>query len=100
MIRRFIVRPEAEEDLERAVRWYHEQRAGLEFDLILCVEEAFERIRNDPLAYALVYRDARQVLVRRFPYVVSYVVDGDRIAVIAVSHGRRDPEHWKSRVED
>jgi hypothetical protein len=42
----------------------------------------------------------RQTLVRRFPYAVSYVVDDERIVVIAVLHGHVDANQRKSRVDN
>lgn len=72
--------------------------AGLQADFLLCVEEAFDRIRKAPLGYAVVYRDVRQTLVRRFPYVISYLAEEDRVVVIAVMYGGRDPDLWKARI--
>jgi plasmid stabilization system protein ParE len=37
-------------------------------------------------------------LVRRFPYAVYYRVERERIAVVAVHHGKRDPSPWQSRA--
>ncbi|MCO6454381.1 MAG: hypothetical protein J5I93_03615 [Pirellulaceae bacterium] len=42
--------------------------------------------------------NVRQTLVKRFPYVVCYVFEEDRVDVIAVFHGHRDPTVWTSRV--
>lgn len=43
-----IITPEAEEDLVEAKAWYDGQRRGLGGDFLLCVEEAFDRIRCIP----------------------------------------------------
>ena len=43
-----IVRPEADADLVAARAWYERQREGLGAELILCVEEALERISRMP----------------------------------------------------
>ena len=32
-----------------------------------------------------------------FPYVVCYVLEGDRVEVVAVFHGHRNPTAWKMR---
>jgi plasmid stabilization system protein ParE len=36
--------------------------------------------------------------VRRFPYSVFYRVEADRIVVLAVFHGRRNPRIWQARA--
>jgi plasmid stabilization system protein ParE len=37
------------------------------------------------------------VLTRRFPYGLFYVVEAERIVVLAVFHGRRDPKAVRRR---
>ncbi len=93
-----IVEPEAEEDLAAARRWYEERRQGLGVEFLGCVEEAFGHIQEPPQLHAVIYKDVRQTLVRRFPYVVCYTFDGKSVDVLAVFHGHRDPGQWTSRV--
>ena len=93
-----IVEPEAELDLEHAVNWYDDQRPGLGQQFLECVEVVFDRIREMPELHAIVHRTARLTLVKRFPYAVCYIFDGEKVYVIAVFHGHRDPNVWKVRV--
>jgi plasmid stabilization system protein ParE len=93
-----IVAPEAEAELADARDWYDERRSGLGGELIECVNESFERIQQNPLAFATTYRDVRQTLIRRFPYVICYTFDGETVTVLAVFHGHRDPKEWKRRL--
>jgi plasmid stabilization system protein ParE len=48
--------------------------------------------------YAAVLGDYRRALVRRFPYVIFYVVEAERIVVYAVFHCSQDPAKWKARL--
>lgn len=93
-----ILEPEAEDDLGDAYRWYEEQRAGLGREFLQCVENVFDRIRRSPEMHAVTYKSVRQTLVRRFPYVVCYTFEEDSVHVVAVFHGHRDPNDWKSRM--
>lgn len=93
-----VIEPEAERDLEYAVRWYDDQRSGLGRQFLECVESAFDRVRRNPDLHAIAYRSARLALVHRFPFVIAYILDGNTVSVIAVFHGHRDPETWQSRV--
>jgi plasmid stabilization system protein ParE len=93
-----IIEPQAELDLERAFRWYNEQLPARGRQFLECVEKVFDRICITPELHALAYRRARLTLVKRFPYVVCYLFDGENVHVIAVFHGHRDPEQWKERV--
>ncbi len=56
MTRRFIVRPLAEADLERAARWYHDERAGLAERFLSDVDRTFARIRERPSQFPAVFR--------------------------------------------
>ena len=94
-----VIEPEAEDDLANAYHWYEDQCPGLGGEFLECVEEIFDRIRRTPEVHALTYRDVRQTLVRRFPYVVCYTFEADTVSVIAVFHGHRDPSDWKSRAK-
>jgi len=62
------------------------------------IEGAFERIWTTPALYPLVTDDVRFIIPRRFPYVVYYRVEGDRVAVLAVIHKRQDQAKWKRRL--
>ncbi|MFH1264532.1 MAG: type II toxin-antitoxin system RelE/ParE family toxin [Planctomycetota bacterium] len=94
-----LVNPEAEDDLANAYRWHEEQRSGLGREFLDRVEEAFERIRRTPEIHAVTYKTVRQTLVKRFPYVVCYTFEAERVHVIAVFHAHRDPSDWQSRAE-
>lgn len=100
MTYRLVIQPEAEADLEEACRWYENQRSGLGSEFIARVEAVVERIRETPELHAVVYRNVRQTLVGRFPYVVCYLFEEEQIDVLAVFHGHRDPTAWKLRVGD
>lgn len=98
MIIRFT--PEADAELAEASRWYAHQREDLDIDFMESIDDALSRIVSSPDAYPIVYRTLRRAVVRRFPFAVFYEVTADEIWVIAVFHSRRDPERWKSRVEN
>jgi len=98
MKRAVTIRPEAEAEIEEAYRWYEERSEGLGNDFLLCVEEMIAKIQRTPKMYPLVHKEIHRALIRRFPYGIFYLVDGDKIVVLAVFHGRRDPKQWKSRA--
>lgn len=92
-----IVNSEADADLQQAFLSYEQQRGGLGREFVASVNEVFERIQDNPLAFAKTHKTIRQTLVKRFPYVVCYTFDGHGIHVLAVFHGHRTPETWKLR---
>ncbi len=95
-----VIQPEAEADLDDAYEWYEEHRTGLGDQFLAAIEAAFDQLRKTASVQRIVYKSVRQSLVRRFPYIVSYIIDADVVDVIAVFHAHRDPAEWKSRFDD
>ena len=93
-----VVRPLAAADLDEAFAWYESRSVGLDVDFLRAVDGSFAGIDAAPLAFPVVYRDARRALLRRFPYAVLYVVDGNRIHSLACTHTSLHPRRWRGRV--
>jgi toxin ParE1/3/4 len=93
-----ILSPEAETELTHAYEWYEVQRSGLGREFLTSIDDAFARIRRDPAAFPQTYKNVRQTLLRRFPYVICYTFDGASIDILAIFHGHRDPNEWKRRL--
>ncbi len=91
------LRAAAERDVEDAVDDYREE-AGPEIALgvIGSLETAIEHVCDEPLsgslrfAFKLETPDLRSWSLRRFPYLLLYVPDDERIDIWRVLHARRD----------
>lgn len=100
MNRRVDLLPVAQREVEEAFRWYEAQRPGLGYDFLLAMDATIERLRRLPEGNEVVALRTRRALLRRFPYLVLYALEADRIVVTAVFHGRRDPIRWSDRVRE
>jgi len=100
MIRRLIIRAQAEEDISKAALWYQDQRAGLGEEFITEVHAAIESAAANPSKYRRLRRrpEVRRVLTRRFPYRVFFVLRPDAIVVFRVLHGARHDREWKATI--
>ncbi|HEY5315178.1 MAG TPA: hypothetical protein VIK18_21780 [Pirellulales bacterium] len=90
-----IIRPEAIEVLLASARWYNERRAGLGNELIDEAWAATRRIRATPAAFGRYefYRgpdEVRRIGLARFPYSAIYLVERDRLTVLAFA-----PDKWR-----
>ena len=99
MGRRVVLRPEAEADLLQARDWYRQEGSELAESFVNSFEATIARIEAMPELYPLALADIRRGKLRRFPYLVYYRVFSDRIEVIGVLHGSRDPRVWQERVD-
>jgi len=93
-----ILRPAAEDDIQTTHDELEQAQAGLGDRFVARVREVLERIEAMPELYARVWQDVRAVRLRKFRYIVYYVVFADRVEVLAVLHGARDASAWQSRI--
>ena len=95
--RRAVVHPEAQDG-------YDEILAYLEIEAPAVVEAFQEElirtvgfIEAHPEAAPAERASVRCKLLMRFPYELYYVVEPDRLRVLAVAHQRRRPGYWIDR---
>ncbi len=99
MSHKILLRPGAEEDLLDAVTFYEENLKGLGTDFINSVESTLHEISRQPESFPNVYKNIRRALIRKFPFGIHYIIEDNRIIVLAVFHFSRNPKNWKSRTE-
>lgn len=92
--------PEAESEIEAASLGYEEQGPGLGIRFLLAIDAALRRASDNPRCFPKVMRRTRKAVIRRFPYVVFYVVEKERILVTGAFHGRRHPDSWTDRIRE
>ncbi len=94
MAKQIRLAPEARADLFEAAAWYAEKAEGLGRDFLSVFDASMETLRTSPEAFPVVFDDVRRVVLRRFPFVVFYVVDDAEIVVLSLHHERRSPDRW------
>lgn len=88
----------ARAELIEAQDWYEAERAGLGTRLRLEVDAAVTRMAVNPLQFPVVHKQIRRAVVRRFPYLLFFVIEGNTLVVIACFHASRDPQRWQERI--
>jgi toxin ParE1/3/4 len=96
---RIVIREPAERDMAEASAWYEARSRGLGARFILSIEASLARISRNPEASTLCFERFRRVLVRRFPYGIFYLVESQRIIVLAVLHLHQNPLRIQKTVE-
>jgi toxin ParE1/3/4 len=94
-----VLAPGARAEFDAAAEWYESQAPGLGVRFVHRVDEALQRIAESPSGFPKWDADVRfrRVLTRKFPYVVFYRELADRIEIVAVAHGAREPGYWLRR---
>ena len=88
----------AEIELAEAVEFYDERQPGLGKSFLDAVQEAGERVRQNPEWWPFFEAPVRGCRVFPFPYRLLYRELPDRIQIVSVFHLSRKPESWKDRL--
>ncbi|HEX3628179.1 MAG TPA: type II toxin-antitoxin system RelE/ParE family toxin [Verrucomicrobiae bacterium] len=101
---RVLFRPEVEQDVAKAAKWYDRQQSGLGNEFREEVIQVFDSLEVEPLLYCRRHpgKNIRWRYPERFPYRVIYeVLENERTVLIAaVLHAARHDRHWQRRVSD
>jgi toxin ParE1/3/4 len=88
----------AERDLEEAEDWYDEQRPGLGAEFRQTIADLFARLAANPQIYPKVHGEIRRAVLRRFPYLVYFLIEDTKVIILGVLDSRRDPEIHRRRT--
>lgn len=88
----------ADEEISEAAEFYEERIPGLGAEFLDEIEAAVKAIAAAPQCWPIIAQDVRRYLVRRFPYALIYVIQGDSILLLACKHHRRDLGAWRGRT--
>jgi len=88
----------ANNELTDACDWYERQQSGLGSRFRSDVREATRRIALSPLLFPVELDEVRRYVMNRFPYTLRYVLRGEEVWIMTVSHQHRSPDYWVERV--
>ena len=93
-----VLRLQAYDDLDAIHTSYESLRPGLGDDFVAEAGVLRARIGQSPHLYGVIGRGVRVAKIRRFPYLVYYLVEPSRAVIIAILHVRRSRRAWQRRV--
>jgi toxin ParE1/3/4 len=93
-----ILHNEAIRELDGAISYYEDQKIGLGVDFLAEVEQALDKIQQNPNSGAI-YKTTglRQYVIQRFPFLIFYAELEEFIWVIAIAYGERKPDYWRKQ---
>jgi len=92
-----VFRPIARLEMDESIAWHENRRAGLGVELAAEVEVSLHRIAQTPDQFPKIRGEVRRSVLRRFPYSIQFLVESDRIVVLAIFHAKRDPRILEDR---
>ena len=90
---------EAEIDFDKSYEYYSEDSPKVADAFFKRVNLSLENIKQNPFSYPEVYKEIRKYVVKKFPFVIYYLIEDYSIKVIALFHTSRNPEIWNERID-
>jgi len=75
--------------MKEAFEFYEAKNHELALQFVLCVRQTVDAIEKAPLRFPISVQQVRKAPVKKFPFSVSYITDGESV-IIACLHNRRD----------
>jgi plasmid stabilization system protein ParE len=95
-----ILRPLADDDVREIVLDLNARLAGLGQRFLFRLRERLTRLESNPELYGVIWRDVRAVRVKKFNYIVYFVIlPPNRVEVLAVLHGHQRASAWRDRAD-
>lgn len=83
--------------MDDAIAWYESERPGIGIEFASEIASLLARIADTPKQFRKVRGDVRHALLRRFPYTIHFLLESNRIVVLAVFHAKRNPKRLEDR---
>ncbi|MGR3318011.1 MAG: type II toxin-antitoxin system RelE/ParE family toxin [Candidatus Anammoxibacter sp.] len=93
-----ILLPPSDKELDDAIEYYETQLTELgqrfynEFEKTICL------LNQLPYAWRKVGKHTRRINIKKFPYLILYVIEGDFILITCIAHQHRDPRYYIRRI--
>ena len=90
--------PEAAQEAAEATAYYEEAEPGLGARFREELKSVTTAILSHPLLWRQRSQGCRRVNLPGFPFYVAYVLRGQRVRIIAIGHGARQPGYFRHRL--
>ena len=88
----------ADKELEEAIDYYNDQLSGLGDQFYNAFLASIHHLKQAPAAWRKIGKNTRRINIKRFPYLILYVIDGQEILITCVAHQHRNPTHYSMRT--
>lgn len=90
--------PPADVELDDAINYYNEQLPGLGDSFYQEFLKTTEIISYFPESWRKVGSKTRRANIKKFPYLILYIVDGQDVLITCIAHQHRDPRYYVERI--
>ncbi len=91
--------PEAVREIHETIQWYRDRNEAASGEFRSLLKSAESLVQIYPEAWAFYLQNTRGFLLRKFPYVLVYIIQGKNIIIVALAHNKRRPGYWRDRLK-
>ena len=90
---------EAFTDIQEITTWYNKRVEKLGDRFKKNVKAQINSLKNNAAIYSIRYENVRCMLVKKFPFLVHFVIDENEktVQIVAVIHTSRNPKIWEQK---
>lgn len=89
---------EAIKDIESAAGWYDSKQEGVGSEFSGTVISYLEYLTGNAHSHPKVYKEYRELVMKRFPYVIVYRIEKEKeVIILGVIHTRKHPSSRRKR---
>ncbi len=77
---------QASQDIIEIVKWYSEQRDGLDDIFFTELELLTEQLQSNPYTFQVRRKNIRLGILKRFPYVIAYQIEYKKVIIFSITH--------------
>ena len=94
-----ILIPPADKELSEAIDYYNDQLAGLGEQFYTCFLDTVGYISQTPEVWKKIGANTRRINIKRFPYLILYMLDEKDILITCIAHQHRNPTYYMERSD-
>lgn len=81
----------AKSDVEAIINWYETKKTDLGNQFLDQLNNCLITIQKHPKAFPVKYAPYHEVILKQFPYVLSYIIQREKIVITAVMGAKQHP---------
>jgi plasmid stabilization system protein ParE len=85
---------EAEIDFDKSYEYYYKENPNIAKSFFNRINLSLENLKENPTIFPDVYKGLRKYVVKKFPFVIYYQIEGTVVKVVAIFHTSRNPKIW------
>ena len=88
-----LIEDDAKFDIAEGYDWYSKISEKISASFLFQIKKTLDFLEENPFLFQLVYKDFRQVPIRKFPFVILYKIDAESVKIFRVFPTKMNPEN-------